>query len=183
MPPPVLPSPRAPKEQLLALFAMVSGVQVAWWTARRPLQGLKPLNEKAWVLIGIQSWVGVGVDELRTRWNETTQQNEQLLVGQRQFTVVVSARSLDASLEAVDLCERVRFRLRTQAARALMIPKLALRDIQPTTTLPDAIVEGRTLLAASMDVRMACVVAEDPMDPGEGDWIGTATPGPGTLLP
>ena len=97
--------------------------------------------------------------------------------------MVVTAMSLTPSIEAYDLCERVAFRLRTQTARVLMVPTIALRDFGPITTFPeyterDGQIE-RTVLRATMDVRMACVLSADPNDPEEGNWIETAVVEPG----
>jgi hypothetical protein len=173
---PVVPSPRLPKEQLIKLFKAISGVSVAWNTRRRPLLGHAPNNEPAWLLIGLQAWREVGVDELRYQWNPVTNANDVIIVGQRQFTVDVKAFSLSEKLEAFDLCERVRFRLRTAFARALMIPILSLRDIQPIQQPPamEATPGGHIVLRADMDVRMNCVVGADPNDPGEGNVIESA---------
>ena len=59
-----------------------------------------------------------------------------------------------------------------------------------TVMLPEeTVVAGgieRCLLTASMDVRMACVVASDPLDPDGGGYIATVDGGgfiPGTLTP
>lgn len=186
---PVLPSPRLPREVLLTLVQTISGVPVVWSTRKRGFLGLKPGAEKAWIVLGAQSLLAVGVDELRTLYDPAKDQNVQLLVGQRQFTLTVRAFSYDASLEAFDLCERVRFRMRTQTARAIFVPILALRDFGPTVTLDEETENTggviRTILVATLDVRMSFCVAADP---GDANSYITSVNGPtglvpGTLLP
>lgn len=173
---PVIPSPRLPKERLLRLFRTIAGVSVVWNTRHRGLLGYPTAGETAWLLIGIQAWREVGVDDLRYKWNPATETNDETVVGQRQFTVDVKAFSMSEKLEAFDLCERVRFRLRSQTAREIMIPILSLRDIQPIQQPPamEATKGGHIVLRADMDVRMNCVVGADPNDAGGGNTIGSA---------
>ena len=169
--PPVSPSPRFPKQRLLELVRTLSGVQAVWSTRKRGLEGLRPGTERAWVLVGVQSYVPVGVDELRHEFDPVLNRNAEILIGQRNFTMVLRAQSLTETLEATDLLERVRFRLRTVTARAIMVPLLALRDFGAVISLPDSeynlggVIVGQ--LEATLDVRMACVLAADPMDGGE----------------
>jgi hypothetical protein len=194
----VLPSPRFPKANLIQTIAAITNVQVFWRTDPNPYAGQAALSEHAWVRLFIQSTASVGVDELRQSWDATANQNDSVQVGQRQFTLVVRAESYDETLEAYDLCERVRFRIRTQTARAIWAADgtLSLRDIQPTVVLPDQVEDvggiERTLLVASMDVRWNWVAVADPLDPSEGNWIeyvdgSNCEPGspiiPGTTLP
>lgn len=186
----VEPSPKLPKQQLLTLFETISGVQVRWNTGQRPLLGQRPGTEKAWLLVGLQGWRELGTDELRVKYNPETNSNDEMLIGQRTFTAALQAFSLDPELDAYDLLERVRFRVRTQAARALMVPILALRDFQQILVLPPdqaATVGGHIVLRATMDVRMNCVIGASPNDPGGGGIIETApVPVPvigGNLLP
>ena len=186
----VQPSPREPKATLLAIIKAIAGVQVVWSTDRRQHLGQMLGKEHAWIFASIASWTSVGIDQLRMVYNATKDANDELLVGQRQFTLRLKAQSYDATLEAMDLCERVRFRLRTPTARALFNGIIALVDIPPTVMLPEeTVVAGgieRCLLTASMDVRMACVVASDPLDPDGGGYIATVDGGgfiPGTLTP
>ncbi len=168
------PSPRFPKAQLLSLISFASGVQTVWNTDARGQLGQQTGTEKAWVVIGVQSLGNVAVDELRQQFDPVGQTNLEIVAAHRSFTLTVSARSLDATLEAYDLLERVRFGLRTADARAMMVPNISLRDIQPIRTFPDAADNGRIILSASMDVRMTCVLAQDPQNVGGGDWIATS---------
>lgn len=189
--PAVLPSPRLPKGQILALVQAISGVQCVWSTAKRPQLGAQPGLEHAWIELTAQSWRGIGVDELRQVLNPVTNALDNMTIGQRAFTLVLKAKSLDLNLEAFDLLERVRFRIRSAGARAIMVPTLALVDLQPIQTFPESTYSvgavSRVLLTASMDVRMACVVAAPQGDAGDGDFITVApvpTPAPGgNLLP
>jgi hypothetical protein len=178
---PVLPSPRFPKARLLEILRAISGVQVVWTTYKRGLQGLRPGTENAWLLAGVQSYVGVGVDELRLKYDAKLDRNLAIQAAQRQFTLVLRAQSIDPNLEAFDLLERVRFRFRTQTARVLMVPTIALCDFGPMVSLPDSTYDvgggiQRALLDATLDVRMACVLGADPGDPGQGNWIETVAP-------
>ena len=188
---PVTPSPRLPKPLLLQILQQLSGVQVVWRTAQRPHLGQQPGTEHAWIVASVQSWRAVGVDELRQVYNATTNALDNMTVGQRLFTLVLRGYSLDATLEAVDLLERVRFRLRSATARNLMVPTLALVDFGPMMSLPDEVTSvgnvARAIRVATLDVRMACVVAADQGDPGEGGFIASAPLPPpvsgGNLLP
>lgn len=191
---PVQPSPRLLRDQLLLILRTISKVQCVWATRKQPHLGQQDpeiSNERAWIKASLQSWQSIGIDEQRQQYNPVTDQNDTLVVGQRRFTLVVRAESNDPKLEAFDLCERVRFRFRSQTARALMVPVLALIDFGPIVThqaFADVGGTKREMLAATLDVRMAGVVADDPLDPGEGGYIATvdaATGGliPGTLLP
>jgi len=152
-------------------------VLVVWYTRKRPLLGVRPAGERAWILATMQSYRAIGIDEQRQVFNATTNQNDTIVVGQRAFTLVVRAESLDADLEAFDLCERVRFRFRSQTARALMVPNLALVDFAPIMQHDEMLAGAgdtkRQLLSSTLDVRMAAVVAADALDPNEGSWIET----------
>jgi hypothetical protein len=191
LPPTKGSSPRFPKARLLELLTRISGVEVVWTTYKRGLQGLRPGNEMAWLLAGVQSYMAVGVDETRRKFNATTNRNDVIQVGQRQFTLVLRAQSIDAQIEAFDLLERVRFNFRSKRARALMVPVLGLRDFGPIVDLPESTYNvgevQRAMLEATLDVRMACVLVGDPGDPEEGNWIETASVEPpnigGNLLP
>ena len=184
---PIVPSPRFPKERLIKIVETLSQVQVRWATARRGFLGMRPGTEHAWILLNNQSMVERGVDELRMVYNPTTDQNDLLLVGQRQFTLVVTAISLDPKIEATDLCERVRFGFRRQTARVLMVPTIALRDFGPIVAFPEYTEKDgttvRTVLRATLDVRLACVVSSDPSDPEEGNYIAKVAVEPGVPGP
>ena len=177
---PVVPSPRLPRAQLLTLYRTLAGVQVVWNTGNRPLLGYRPGTERAWALLGIQGIQQLGTDELRYTWNAKENRNDEVLVGQRTFTASFQAFSIDAELEAYDLCERVRFRMRTQTARALMVPFLALRDFQNIQQPPPEQMQvaaggpAHIVLRATMDVRMLAVVGDGPNDAGGGGVIATA---------
>jgi hypothetical protein len=189
---PVVPSPRLPKDTLLALFKSLSGVQCYWRSAKRPaMTGLGPQpGERAWIDLQVSAFGAIGVDELRSVFNPARNSNDMIIAGQRAFTVTLKCRSLDPRLEAFDLAERVRFRMRSQHARGFMIPTIALRDMPPTIVLNETVVKiggvARALMAANLDVRMLCVVSADPGDPTEGGWIEMVDAGgliPGTLIP
>jgi hypothetical protein len=187
---PILPSPRFPKDQLINVVQTIAGVQVVWRTAARPLLAQRPGTEWAWIMLSVQSYVSVGIDELRQQLNAQQTALDSIVVGLRHFTLVCRAYSIDATLQAFDLLERVRFRIRSATAHDLMVPTVALRDMGEVRPLDDATIDlagsKRTLLAAMLDIRMACVLADDPRVAGEGDFIETANGGgliPGTATP
>lgn len=172
--PNVQPSPRAPKAVFLELIGTLSRVQAIWRTDKAPVApGEAPGLEHARIWLRISSYNAVGVDEEREQYDSVADQNAIINVGQRQLTLSLRAESLDANLEAYDLCERVRFRLRTRTARAIFAPaNLSLRDIQPTIVFEQR-ADSRTMRVATMDVRWNLVVFADPNDPGEGNYIRT----------
>ena len=178
---PVVPSPRVPKATLLKIVEVCSGVAVVWGTAKRPHLGQTTSEENAWIQLSLLSYSHVGVDERREELDVTNNINRCILVGQRQFTTSLMARSLDPEIEAFDLLERVAFRIRTATARELFGPLLALRDIQPITVLNDVTADNRIILAASMDIRWNSTVFADPNEAGEGGFVGNAG-GSGTLF-
>ncbi len=189
---PVVPSPRLPKDAFLEIFRTASAVQCFWSTRKRPpTAGQRPGTENAWIELTLTTAGSYGVDELRQAYDPVKDQNDNILIGQRYCTIQMKAKSFDASIEGYDLCERVRFRLRTQTVRALMVPVISLRDIPPTTILPnEKDTEGNRLLSvAVMDVRFNYVVSADPNDPGEGGYIDSVNGGTiitgkgGTLIP
>jgi hypothetical protein len=170
--------------QLLTLYSTLSGVQCREDTGARPLLGQRPGTEAAWLLVQVQSIIELGTDELLVQYNAATGNNDEYLVGQRTFTCVMQAFSLDATLKAYDLLERVRFRLRTATARALMVPTIGLRDFMPVQALPPIVPAtpgGHIVLRASLDVRLNCVLGAPPNDPGGGDVIATAVVPPPTI--
>ncbi len=178
--PNIQPSPRVPKAVLQTLIETLSGVQAVWSTDPSPDLGRRAGTERAWIILNLQSFRNVGTDELRQAYDPTTDSNVNLQLGNRQFTLSCGARSLDATLEAYDLLERVRFRLRTATARAIFAPaNLSLRDIQAVQVLSGKVAGTQALKAASMDVRWNWMAAADPLDPGQGDYIATVN-GDGT---
>ncbi len=170
---PVLPSPRLPKPQLEAIFRLASGVQVFWSHSRTPQTGLRPVTEHAWITASIRSVSTIAVDEKRIDWNATANANETTVVAHRAFTVSLKAQSFDATLEAYDLLERVRIRLRGPQIRAMMTPTIALETVKNITTLPDQDLDGRALRVAVLDVRMRCVLTFPNVDPSDTNWIET----------
>lgn len=185
---PVLPSPRLPRDVLVELVRTLSGVEVNWRTKRRQNPGKAPSKEVAWIDLWAQSYAAVGNDELRAVFDEVNNVRQTVLVGQRTFTLSMVARSLDGTLEAFDLLERVRFRMSTQTARNIFVPaNLSIRNYEAIHTLPDAESDGHAILQATWDMSWNFVVFADPNDPGESafiETIGVAPVGSGSeLLP
>jgi hypothetical protein len=142
-----------------------------------------PGIERARVWLRVNSYVTNGIDEERAIFNASTQAQDRIVVGQRQFTLSVRAESLDGNIEAFDLCERIRFRLRTFTATQIFGPaNLSIRDVQPMAVLEQR-VDSRIMRVATMDIRWNYVVFFDPLD-GGGGIIQTVNGGgwiPGTL--
>lgn len=185
---PPTPSPQFPRTQLLTLLETISAVKCRWTTRAYGHLGQPMVGERAWLEVSVLAIARKGIDELRQVYLPSIDQNDNILVGQRVATITLDARSVDPSLEAIDLLERVAFRLRTQTARDLMVPTIALVDIQPITMLPGIVAQNRETMRATMDVRFAYVLGDDPTGPGEGGYIAqvdSASGGviPGTLLP
>lgn len=181
---PVLPSPRLPKETLLAMVRLASGVQCYWGSRKQDHYGQKPSTEHAWVFVRVSAISTVAIDERRLTWNPNTQQNDVLVVAHRSFTLNLKAQSLDDKLEAYDLLERVRVRFRTQRIRALMVPTIALEKMTNITNT-NVFADNREMPQASLDIRLRCVLSFDNLDEAEGQWIETVSglDDGGTLTP
>ena len=185
----VMPEPGIfPKEQILKIvrtcvrpLRTFRGVQVVWHTDPRPMLG-NDTTERAWIVVSLGSTGGIGCEELRTQLNVDTNDREALLVAQRKFTMTLRAYSLDPKLEAFDVLNRVRFYINTAPVRLLMVPTIALIDYEDVVVYTDRTTEGRSLLAASLDLKMAYVEAADPEEQGEQGFVESAS-GMGTLLP
>jgi hypothetical protein len=183
---PVTPSPRFPREQILRIVRTAAEVPAIWVTLRRGFLAPRPATEKAWIFVGLSAYQSVGVDEVRQVYAPPPiDQNQTILVGQRQFTLTLRAESLDTTLEAFDLLERVRFRMRSATIRALMTPTIALRDFAAMVPLGDETVNlggmAMAIQVATLDIRMACVVGADPQDLGEENYIASAEIPPGVV--
>jgi hypothetical protein len=174
-----IPSPRVPKSTLIRLIQTISGTQTVWATDPTPQLGQGQGLERAFVKLSLSGFRSVGVDELRQAFDETTQQNVSVLLGNRQFTLTCKCASLEPRiLEAYDLAERIRFRMRTQVARGIFVPAyLSLRDMGPVVPAYDRIAGSQVLLAAALDIRFNWLSWADPLDPNEGGWIETVNGG------
>jgi hypothetical protein len=186
----IVPSPRLPKQALLQLVATLSGCQVLWRTDAAPaVPGIAPGTERARIWIRVSSFGEIGVDEERELYNVNTGMNELLNIGQRQFTLSCRAEGFtpQSQIEPYDLLERVRFRMRTETAKAIFAPaNLSLRDIQPMIS-SEMRVDNRMIPFATMDIRWNWVAIWDPNPDNEleGNWIQTVDVNnvvPGTLL-
>lgn len=187
---PILPSPRVPKQGLIDIIKFCSGVGVVWGTAKRPHLGQTPGQEKAWIRLSLVSYVHVGEDELRVIYDPVNDVRVNLLVGQRQFTIQVTARSMDPKLEAFDLCERVLYRLGTRLDNPKMQsvfpqgplgPILSLNTWSGVRVQNEEVADDRVVLVASVDIKWNLVVYADPNQAGEGGFIESAK-GDGVLL-
>jgi hypothetical protein len=176
----VQPSPRIPKQTLLQLIATLSGVQTLWRSDRAPaIPGESPGLEHARIWLKITTYANNGTDEQRLQYDAAADTNDLLNVGQRQFTLSIRAECFNpiSEIEAYDLCERIRFRLRTATARSIFSPaNLALRDVQPIAAFEQKVDVGgtsRMIPCATMDVRWNWVATGDPnpQDSMEGNWI------------
>jgi hypothetical protein len=120
--PNVQPSPRFPIDTVLQLVAALSGVQVTLETRKQPLKGLAPSVEHAWIEVDVGAFEQLGTDEMRVQANAAGTGNVFLLRGERRLSTTLKAKSLDATLQAWSLLERVRFRLRTDFAANIFEP-------------------------------------------------------------
>jgi hypothetical protein len=178
-PPPagnVNPSPRLPKQTLLTLIATLSGCQTLWRTDHNmAIPGQARGLEHARIWLKITTYASNGTDELRMLYDSTADVNDLFNVGQRQFTLSIRAECFNpiSEVEAYDLCERIRFRLRTYTARNIFSPaNLALRDIQPIAAFEQK-VDSRIIPVATMDCRWNWVATGDPnpQDAYEGNYV------------
>lgn len=115
--PNVQPSPRFPLAAVLALYAQLSGVQVTLDSEKQPLKGEAANTERAWIEVDVTSFDQLGTDEMRVQTNAAGSGNVFLLRGERKLFTTLKAKSLDATLSAWSLLERIRFRLRTDLAQ------------------------------------------------------------------
>lgn len=180
---PFAPSPRLPKEQLLQVLRVASGVQTVWSTDRRGVLGAKPGSDKAWLLVSVSALSNDGTDEARSAYDPKLDENQFLQGGWRSCVVSLRAVSIDPKLEAFDLLGRVRFQLRTSKCQDLFAGVLALHEIHPIVTMSEEL-EDRVVLAAVMDVGFGYVEQADPLDPEQGGYAtGTDAVNNGTLIP
>jgi hypothetical protein len=172
---PQLPSPTFPKDQMLAALKAASGVQVVWGSSRRPAFNNQPTQEKARIIVRLVALSTVAIDEKRLSFNPVTNGNDSIVVAHRYFTLGLKAESMEHALEASDLLERVRIRLRTERIQTMLRPTIALRDCKNITPLPDVFEKAgnRVILTANMDVRYRCVLTFQNLDPEEANWIET----------
>lgn len=180
--PNVRPSPRLPKQTLITLIETISGVQAQFTRDPRLMLGARANTEQAWVLLSYGAYRNIGGDELRGVYDSTNDENVWLQLGDRQFTLKCGIRSMDANLEGADLCERIRFRIRTATARAIYVPQnLALVQVMPALPTP-FFAAGQAVDAWQLDIRFGWRAAADPLDPNEGQYIATVNGGKGPTI-
>ena len=181
-----LPQARFPKAQFLGILRAASGVSVAWITDAAAQQGDEPGSEWAWLEVGISNIIDIGWDEQRVQPNNTTVPATQdvIVIGRRQCTLNVMAYSEDPNeLEAIDLCERIRFAFNRQDIHDLMVPNISLRWCEKVVPLPNSKMNGRDQLRANMDIQINYSIGVDVGNAGPRNYVldaGTAT---GTLEP
>jgi hypothetical protein len=186
---PQLPSPRIPKALLLNVVRLASGVPAAWVTDKWPAFPQDPGFERARIIVSPGAYANVAIDELLLTWNPATNRNDVVTAAHRLLTLSLKAQSLDDTLEAIDLLERVRARLRTERIQTLWRPTVALQDIKPIVPLGNQWADSVAMPTAVMDVRFKLALAFVNLDPYEGDWIEADSDsaaiwaGNGTLLP
>jgi hypothetical protein len=189
---PALPTTAIPKAALLTLVQTLSGVQAKWRTDPEFVAGMAPgvASSHAWIWLSVTSTRAIGVDDYRQVFNAAMGNLDSQIAGNRMFTLSLRAESYDVNIEAFDLVEAVRVRLRSFKARGIFAPAgLALVDIQPTAVFTNVITDAgtkRTLKVAVMDIRWAYVSTYSPTaDDDAGGTIDTVDGGtiPGTLVP
>lgn len=183
----VTPSPITPIATLLSLFTQLSGVQVVEAPAKRPHLGQGPGQEHAWIVVNIPDYSALGVDEQRAQFDPVNNVNTFLLRGDRQLLTTLTGYSLDPTIPARDLLERIRFRLHTDFAVSIFKQAhLAIassgRDmkIRPSHEKADDKTGQATRLirTAIMEIRWNTVSAAvlSPTDQ-DGNWIQTVNGG------
>lgn len=189
---PALPTTAIPKAALLTLIQTLSGVQTKWRTDPEFVAGIAPgiASSHAWIWLSVTSMRSLGVDDYRQVFNQATGNLDSQIAGNRLFTLSCRAESYDVNIEAFDLVEAVRIRLRSFKARGIFAPAgLALVDIQPTAVFTNVVTDSgtkRTLKVATMDIRWAYVSTYSPLpDDDAGGIIASVDGGtiPGKLDP
>jgi hypothetical protein len=178
---PIYPSPRFPKDLILEILAFCAQVPVTWKTRKQPHRGQQPGQEHAWIEVSVADLDEVGEHELRTQYDPASDTRSQIVIGRREGVTILKASSLDETLEAYDLLERVRFRLHNKPARDLFGGIISLRDVPKIRPLEDEEAAGRTILCATMSVRWNYFLAADPEEPGSSGYVATVNGG--TVVP
>jgi hypothetical protein len=170
--PDVQPSPRFPKETLRYLIETLAQVQAAWSQDPREDSMRGAGLEEADVWLTLKAMRQIGTDELRTSVDPVSGSTSYLQLGQRTFTLSCRCRSLDPTLEAVDLAERIRFRLSGELAASIFRPaNLSLIRTMDTISLFGQTAAEQQMKVAIMDIRWNWRPAADPMDANESTWI------------
>jgi hypothetical protein len=181
-----LPGENLPKEKFLEILRAASGVQCAWITDKQdaPL-GLKPGTEMAWIEVSVANIIDIGWDEERTYEDDSTTPPTvtSIIIGRRQCTIRCNAYSLDARLEAYDLCGRVRFAFNRQAIHDLYIPTMSLRYCEKTIVLNNETRNGRLCRRANIDLQWAYTVSSTNVNPAPQGYVLDAGTVTGEVVP
>jgi len=166
--------PRHVVEKLVAQFA---GVPTTWVDDDQPQLGQGDAAPQAWIELGVSAVTPKGQDDYR---QVPHPENPDALLsawnGYRMYMVNLRAKSLNASVQAFDLLERVRLRLTSVTANA----QYDLHNLALVRTHPVAVfrvrADTRTRLEATMDVVFGWVVTAIA-DDDDGQTIGQINSG------
>lgn len=184
-----IPATRIPIETLRVLVHELTGLETIWSFEEMPFIGGDAEGPNAYAEISITSYVSKGIDEYRQAFDEDANVLTSQIYGYRVLTLSTVVRSFDVTVHPADLCERLRFRLRTVSARKLFTSRgLALVDIGAVSVFNQTLDAGgpdlatRVVVCGSIDVRLAMAVTGDPQD-DDGITIETVNSATGGVIP
>lgn len=146
-------------------------------------------TDRAKVSLKLMSVHAIGVDEHRRVYNPPGYPAGSFVtteIGNREIRVTVYAECYDATVEAAELLDQIRTRIRADAVTAqLNAINLALEWAEKTVMLP-TVHDNRLVSAAACDFRFGAIASWVSSVTTAGDWIATVDGNnviPGTLTP
>lgn len=168
--------PRAEIRDLIRELTELPVGNVVWDVERLPFVGVQNGKPGYWVELSVNSTRTKGVDDYRQSFDSVKLRLNTLIYAYRLFRLEIKVGSNDIETAAFDVTELIRRRLRTVTAKAeLHAANLALVKFYPTIDLPKA-ADNRTLSSSVLDLDVAWMVAEDPLD-DSGNWVETVNSG------
>jgi hypothetical protein len=164
-----IPQTTIPRAALRELVEQTSRLPTIWDSEEMPFIGGDADGPNAYAELSIVLYASVFVDEYRQTYNEGTGALDTQLYGYRLLTLGVKMRSFDVGTHPADLCERVRWRLRTVSGRAIftraglalvraggvsLYNERADAEDSPTRLIP----------VGTFDITFAMVVCDNPQD-------------------
>lgn len=164
-----IPETTIPRAALKELVAETSRLATIWDSEEMPFLGGDSDGPNAYAELSIVSYAAVFVDEYRQAYNATTGALDTQLYGYRLLTLGVKMRSFDVGSHPADLCERVRWRLRTVSARAIFaragLALVRAGGVSLYNERADAEDSPTRLIAVgTFDIQFAMVVVDNPQD-------------------
>lgn len=165
-----------PRDNIAALVATLSGVQVEWVDDAQYMLGSAAGGVEAWLELAVLSYAIKGTDEYRQKAAMDPNFLTSEVTGYRMFTLSIIAHSFDTTVQSYDLLELVRWGLRTVTAQTFYAANgIAFVRTHPINVYR-TIIDNRTRLDANMDVVLAtlggALVTDDP-----GQTIGEVNTG------